>query len=134
MLGRKKLTKGNELLESITAFVLNATKFIDTQNRSFEFIRWNKESDALMQVDVLEGSLVKARLGEVTGDIGVVEYWIKNARKNGASLNVLAEPLLVAYCNLGYATKGLETFREWVSVKHGNIGSTLRLTSAVGAF
>jgi hypothetical protein len=111
MLERQKLTKGPELLETINSFVLKATRFVDPQNKPIEFARWHKESDALMRVSVLEGCLVKARLGEILGDVTEVEYWIDNAQKNGASRTELAEHLLVAYCNLGYASKGLETFR-----------------------
>ncbi len=134
MLERQKLTKGPELLEAINSFVLKATRFIDPQNKPIEFARWNRESDALMRVNVVEGCLVKARLGEIQGDASEVEYWIGNAQKNGVSRSELAEHLLVAYCNLGYASKGLDTLRSWVGVAHGNIGRTLRLTPAVGAF
>lgn len=134
MLERKKLTKGSELLDAISGFVVRASRFMDLQSKPIEFVRWNKEAEALMRANVLEGSLVKARLGEVVGDIAEVEYWIENAQMNGALRSQLAEPLLVAYCNLGYASKGLGTFRDWVDVAHGNIGSTVRLTPAVGAF
>jgi len=134
MLERQKLTKVNDLLESINGFVVNATSLVDPHNKPIEFARWSRESDALMRVSVFEGCLVKARLGEVLGDVSEVEYWIDNAQKNGASRAELAEHLLVAYCNLGYASRGLKIFRDWVDVAHGNIGRTVRLTPAVGAF
>lgn len=134
MLQKQKITKGNELLEAINSFVLKATTFVDPNNKPIEYARWNREAEALMRVSVFEGCLVKARLGEILGNVSEVDYWIDNAQKNGATCAELAEHLLVAYCNLGYASKGLNIFRAWVDVQHGNIGQTVRLTPAVGAF
>lgn len=128
----RPLTKAGELLDSLSVLVSSSSRYLDLA--SLDVRRWNRDADALMAVSAPEGSLVKSKLCEAVGDIEGVERWAKNAERLGVSWVTLAEHLLVSYANLGYAGKGLQVFRDCVDVSRGNIGATIRLASAVGAF
>ncbi len=127
-------TKGADLLTQLSEFVAHSKRFLDPQSRSMDVLRWEREIADVMKVSAIEGSFAKAKLAEAHGDIEEVERWIRNATHLNAHLLDTAPNLLVAYGNLGYASRGLKVFRESVDIAHGNIGQCLRFAAGLGAF
>jgi hypothetical protein len=127
-------TKGADLLSQLSEFVAHSKKFLDPQSRSIEVLRWEREIADVMKVNAIEGSFAKAKLAEAHGNIDDVEHWIRNATHLRASLLDTAPNLLVAYGNLGYASRGLKVFRDSVDISRGNIGQCLWLAAGLGAF
>lgn len=126
------LSKGPSLLKEISDFVANSTVYLDPNEKTLHVLRWQREVEAVMRIDSISGSLLYSKIAEAHGDIDGVEKWCNNARLLNS--NEFAEHLIVAYSNLGYASRGLKVFRDYVDISRGNIGSTIRLTSGVGAF
>jgi hypothetical protein len=127
-------TKGASLLTQLSEFVAKSKRFLDPKSTSIDVLRWEKEIDAVMRIDAVDGSLLKAKLAEAHGNIDEVERWSRNAINLRASALFTAPHLLVAYSNLGFASRGLQVFRERVDISVGNIGECLWLAPGVGAF
>lgn len=127
-------TKADEILEDIGTYLSTAAHFLDYDDQPFYVKKWLKAANDLMKVDAALGSLVHAKINELHGNLQQIDYWHDNINKLGFRPCTLAGHRIVAYSNLGYASKGLQEFRNHVDISYGNIGQNLWLGIQTGAF
>lgn len=127
----QKATKEPEIRHELGMLLLRGGHIFD--ERSSQVSELLAKCDELQKAEPAVASLLKAGVFQLLGDISAVEYWARNAKALGMK-NESSHMLLVAYANLGFASKAAEIFADVATVDKGMTNPCIFIGTSTGAF
>jgi hypothetical protein len=106
----------NSIRERLSATLHSAIRYADPA--SFSIKSMLNDAEKLIAVDPPNGSLVKAEIYHLCGDIGQFDKWLDNARRLGAGPQADRSAMYVR-SNLGYFSASVRAFEQLVVVESG---------------
>lgn len=100
----------------------------------FVILRWQDELAKLAQADAVEAAIGLAMVAHMMGDLEAVDRYMDQAQDLGGATPRLGLSRLLAYANLGFASKAQTLFCEYIDIKYHNIGELGHVGSGIGAF
>lgn len=120
-----------DLRQRVADLLVRSTHYADSN--TFEVKALLKDADKLTNAVPFAGSLIKAEVHHVCGDVEGFRYWISNARKLGGALHA-DQSEMIGLGNLGFFSEAAPLYKKVASVPTGQLGTVFGLGLLLTSF
>jgi len=132
MTAAKLATIGERLFNQLTQRMRETDRFLSPTD--FSVLRWHEEIGQLAKADPPHASILRSMLAHMMGDVENFERNLDRAGVIGATNMQVAMSKLTGYSNLGFATKALDIYRNFVDIRYQNLDDNLCYAGICGGF